>query len=104
MKFYQIFIMIIALAFGSVLPAVATAAEEGKSVVQSEKAVTTININTATAQQLAEGIKGVGQKKAELIVEYREKYGKFATVEELTQVKGIGKGTLQANAGKLAVE
>ena len=102
MKFLQFFTMIIALAFGSVLPAAAAGPEgpEPAAAVQAAK----ININTASADELAAGIKGVGKKKAELIVEYREKYGNFATVEELAQVKGIGKGTLQANADKLSVE
>lgn len=103
MKIYNIFLMIIALAFGTVLP---VAAEESapETTTQQETVQAKVNINTASADELAKGLKGVGKKKAELIVEYREKYGAFGTVEELADVKGIGKGILQANANKLAVE
>ncbi len=103
MKIYNIFLMIIALAFGTVLP---VAAEESapETTAQQETVQAKVNINTASADELANGLKGVGKKKAELIVEYREKYGAFGTVEELADVKGIGKGILQANANKLAVE
>jgi competence protein ComEA len=103
MKFLQFFFMIIALTFGSVLPASAAGPEGAEPAAKAVQAAK-ININTASASELAAGIKGVGKKKAQLIVEFREKYGSFATIEELAQVKGIGKGTVQANAGKLTVE
>lgn len=48
-----------------------------------------INLNTATAEQLS-SLPGVGAKKAQAIVEYRTKMGKFKSVEDLTKVKGIG--------------
>ena len=51
-----------------------------------------ININTATSEQLVE-LKGVGDKTAQNIIEYREKK-KFETVDELINVKGIGEKTL----------
>ena len=51
-----------------------------------------ININTATIEQLVE-LKGVGEKTAQHIIEYREKK-KFETVDELINVKGIGEKTL----------
>ena len=103
MKFYSIVMMLIAMTFGMVLPA---AAEESalETPVQAESVQAKVNINTASADEIAKGIKGIGKKKAQLIVEYREKYGAFATVDELTDVKGIGKGILSANAGLLTVE
>ena len=51
-----------------------------------------ININTATIEQLVE-LKGVGEKTAQHIIEYREKK-KIETVDELINVKGIGEKTL----------
>jgi competence protein ComEA len=48
-----------------------------------------INLNTATVEQLT-SLPGVGAKKAQAIVEYRSKVGKFKSVEDLTKVKGIG--------------
>ena len=63
-----------------------------------------VNINTANAQALSKNIKGVGQKKAEAIIAYREKHGKFKTVADLTKVKGIGKKLLLKNEGLLIVK
>ncbi|MDO4742492.1 MAG: helix-hairpin-helix domain-containing protein [bacterium] len=58
------------------------------------KAQEIININTADKQQLMT-IKGIGEVKAEAIISYRESVGKFKSVEELLQVRGIGKATLE---------
>jgi len=55
-----------------------------------------VDINTADAQTLTQ-LKNVGEKKAQAIVEYRESHGKFASVEDLVNVKGIGQDTLDEN-------
>ena len=55
----------------------------------------TININTATLEEL-QTIKGIGKKKAEAILQYRKEHGAFRTKEDLLQVKGIGKKALEA--------
>lgn len=48
-----------------------------------------ININTATQAQL-ETLQGVGASTATAIIEYRERVGGFKTVDEITNVKGVG--------------
>ena len=53
-----------------------------------------ININTAAAADL-ERLPGIGKQRAQDIVDYRETHGRFGTVEELTNISGIGEGTLQ---------
>jgi competence protein ComEA len=63
-----------------------------------------ININTADAATLAATMNGVGIKKAEAIIAYREAYGPFADIQELVDVKGIGPATLQKNAHLISVE
>jgi len=73
-----------------VLPAVVTAGDK-------------ININTATKDQLTQ-LKGVGPVIADRIIEYRDKNGKFKTVEEITEVKGIGKGTFEVIKELITVE
>lgn len=56
-----------------------------------------VNINTASAEQIAEALTGVGMSKAQKIVEYREENGPFAHVDELVNVKGIGLSTVDKN-------
>jgi competence protein ComEA len=53
-----------------------------------------IDINSADVKTLT-AIKGLGEKKAEAIVEYREKNGKFESVDDLLKVKGVGKKLLE---------
>lgn len=53
-----------------------------------------VNINTATADELA-GLNGIGKAKAEAIVAYRTTNGNFTTVEDLTKVKGIGEKIIE---------
>jgi competence protein ComEA len=63
-----------------------------------------INLNTAGAQAIADALNGVGLKKAEAIVAYREANGPFKAVEDVALVKGIGMATLNKNQGKFVVE
>lgn len=63
-----------------------------------------VNINTADAQSLADNITGVGLKRAQAIVAYREAHGPFASVDALTQVKGIGEGLLEKNRENIVVK
>lgn len=56
-----------------------------------------VNINAASAEQISEALKGVGQSKAEAIVAYRNENGKFEHVDELVNVKGIGIRTVDIN-------
>lgn len=104
MKIYSMIMLLIAMTFGMVMPAAAEEIAPEEPIAQTEAVQAKLNINTASAEEMAKGIKGIGKKKAQLIVEYREKYGAFATVDELTDVKGIGKGILSANAGLITVE
>lgn len=60
------------------------------------------NINTATAEQLAQ-LPGIGSKLAQAIVAYRIEHGKFQSIGELTRVPGIGPGKLEAIADMITV-
>ena len=59
--------------------------------------VSAININTASAEELAEALVGVGLKRAEAIIEYRATHGPFQNKAQLMDVKGIGEVTLEKN-------
>jgi competence protein ComEA len=63
-----------------------------------------VNINTATAEQIADSLKGVGLSKAEKIVEYRDTNGRFTHVDELVNVKGIGVRTVDINREKILLK
>ena len=60
-----------------------------KAALQHEVAVEKVNINTANAQQLST-LKGVGAKRADAIISYRNEHGPFADVNALSAVKGMG--------------
>lgn len=60
-----------------------------------------ISINEATAEQLSTAMNGVGLKKAQAIVSYREQYGPFTAVEQLKEVPGIGNSLIERNAERL---
>lgn len=66
----------------------------------SEKAP--VNLNTATKEQLCQ-ITGIGDKKADLILEYRQQHGQFKTVDELMQVSGFGEKTVAKIKEQVAV-
>jgi competence protein ComEA len=66
-------------------------------------AVSGVNINNADAQMLSEGLKGVGPKKAEAIIQWRERNGGFNSLEQLLEVKGIGEKTLQDNRSNITL-
>ena len=63
----------------------------------------TIDINTATAEEFAATMTGVGIKKGRAIVAYRDENGPFASIEDLVKVSGIGAVTLDSNRDRLSV-
>ncbi len=62
-----------------------------------------ININTASKEELGT-LPRIGPVLAQRIIDYRENYGKFTNVLELTGVSGIGDATLQRLRDKITVE
>lgn len=63
-----------------------------------------VNINTADAETLSRVLKGVGKSRAEAIVRYRDEFGPFMTPEDLLEVQGIGKSTLERNRQRIVLE
>jgi len=62
-----------------------------------------INLNKATVEELIQ-LKGIGQKYAEKIVEFREKNGPFKKTEDLMNVPGIGPKIWESNKDRIVVE
>lgn len=48
-----------------------------------------VNINTASMEELSK-LDGIGESKAQAIIKYREENGNFKTIEDITNVSGIG--------------
>ncbi|RFF26750.1 MULTISPECIES: helix-hairpin-helix domain-containing protein [unclassified Wenzhouxiangella] len=63
-----------------------------------------VDVNTASAEQLAEALDGVGPAKSEAIVDYREKNGDFEHIDELVNVRGIGLRTVDQNRDRIDLE
>lgn len=82
-------------------PTVIEQKAESKSMATNPNLV---NINVASAAEIQDKLVGIGAKKAQAIVEYREKHGKFLSVEQLTEVSGIGKATLEKNRERIVIE
>ncbi|MDK9764345.1 ComEA family DNA-binding protein [Vibrio sp. D420a] len=61
----------------------------------------TVNINTATAEELSALLVGIGDKKAQEIVQYRDQNGSFQKPDDLANVKGIGAATVEKNRKRI---
>ena len=70
----------------------------------AEPGLMKVNINSDDAVTIAEVLDGVGMKKAEAIVAYREANGAFQDASELVKVRGIGERTVSANMERIEVE
>ena len=60
------------------------------SLISISASAEIVNLNKANASALQHYLKGIGEKKAQNIVEYRQANKKFKSVEEIQEVKGIG--------------
>lgn len=63
-----------------------------------------VNINQASADELAEALSGVGTARARAIVDSRERQGPFASVEDLARVKGLGLSTVERNRARIRLK
>lgn len=62
-----------------------------------------VDINSADAATIAEALDGIGLVKAQEIVAYPELFGKFDSVDELAEVKGISASTIEKNRDKILI-
>ncbi|CDZ78874.1 ComE operon protein 1 [Legionella massiliensis] len=60
-----------------------------------------IDLNNADVKTLAKSVKGIGQKRAEAIIKYREEHGKFKSLDDLEKVKGFGKQFVKNHLNQL---
>ena len=74
----------------------------GATVIGAGAAMASVNLNTATAQQL-ETLNGVGPAKAQAIIAYRTQNGPFKSVQDLSKVPGLTQPTVAKLASELTV-
>ncbi|WP_028389076.1 ComEA family DNA-binding protein [Legionella fairfieldensis] len=71
------------------LPEQVSYAESGNATKLSHPKAK-IDLNSADAKMLSKSVKGIGQKRAEAIIKYREEHGHFKSIDDLAQVRGLG--------------
>lgn len=101
-----VFALLTSLSFGAFsAPEVKTGTGKAPVVVQvsANAQSAKVNLNSADAPTLQRELLGVGEAKSQAIIAYRESNGSFSSVDELLEVKGIGKAILDKNREKLEV-
>jgi competence protein ComEA len=104
MKRVHVIERVVLLAFALISAPAPLWAVESKAGGDKPPAVTAqaaVNVNTASAEQLAAGLVGVGPAKAQAIVAHRETNGPFKDKAQLLEVKGIGEAILEQNEARI---
>lgn len=108
---YNTYVSSLFFAFLTSISVAATAAPSAKpeapspisvQMTQTEQS-TKVNLNAADSETLRRDLFGIGASKAKAIVAYRESNGPFTAVDELLEVKGIGKALLEKNRDRLVI-
>lgn len=90
---YRMFAMLPLLLLSATQQVIATEQAQQLAPV-SQLVVEKLDVNKASNNQLA-AIKGIGIKKAQAIIDYRQEHGDFSQLDQLMHVKGIGQATLE---------
>ncbi len=98
----KISIIVAVVIMTGVMMSTAVNAENKTSDANSIVADTAINLNTATVKELS-GLSGIGKKKAEAIIAYRNNVGNFSDISDLKKVEGIGRKTFERIKNQIAV-
>ncbi|MHC8328109.1 ComEA family DNA-binding protein [Pseudomonas sp. LB1P83] len=105
--FYSLVFALLTSASIAAIAAPAAKPEAGNAPLMLEVAPKAqsgkVDLNGADAPTLQRELSGIGEAKAKAIVAYRESNGPFSSVDELLEVKGIGKAILDKNREKLEV-
>ena len=93
-----------AMAAGSAIPiSLGVTSASAQAEVQVASQQQSVDLNYASAEQLASTLVGVGAAKAQAIVRYSDEVGPFRSVEELEEVKGIGPSIVKRNKARISV-
>lgn len=97
-KMYLMSLMVLLCGFA--IPSYAVN-EKAETIDKHEGITITVNINSATVEELSTLLSGVGKKKAQLIIDYRTENGPFKSADALSNVKGIGPALLEKNRSRI---
>jgi competence protein ComEA len=105
MKQVKFFTRIVLLSLVAILAAwQTTALAADTNTLAAEQQVSTVNINTASAEAISNALNGVSMKRADTIVAYRKANGVFTSIDQLLNVKGVGEKTLEKNRDRIVLE
>ena len=76
--------------------------EEESFLTENDETVDKVSINHGTLTQLMR-LNGIGETKAQAIIDYRERNGGFQSLEDLKKVKGIGEKTYEGLADDIVL-
>ncbi|PQJ88673.1 MULTISPECIES: ComEA family DNA-binding protein [Aliivibrio] len=93
--------LISSFLFALILFSSSIAHAKEESVNKHDGIEVVVNINEAGAEELKTLLIGVGNSKAQAIVDYRKVNGKFAAVDDLSNVKGIGAKLVEKNRSRI---
>lgn len=107
MQKHNLYLAIITLSLSSLFCSYSTYANQPanneNATTNQNQQMKQVNINIASAEELAKDLNGIGLNKAKRIVEYRDKFGPFISIEQLKEVSGIGQSILDKNIGRMAL-
>ncbi len=95
-------VSILVLLLAVVMPV--SAESTGLEKAGAESRLVSVNINTAPVDELAQALDGVGLKRAQAIVAYRQQFGDFTTADQLLEIKGIGVKVLAKNQARILLQ
>lgn len=76
-----------AAVYGSYLYSQSTEGKTPQEIAETE--IEPVDINTASAEEL-DRLPGLTPKHAQLIIDYRNEHGRFETIEDVINIKGVG--------------
>lgn len=96
-----LFAVVLSLLMFPVMSNAETTPADASSPPNLSQESKTIHLNQADVELLTQSFKGIGRKRAEAIIAYREANGPFKSIEDLGLVKGIGKQFVFRNLQQL---
>ena len=93
-------VLLLSSSLGYAKEANLSISDQGQSVQQVKQQV--VSLNESTLSQLIT-LKGIGQTKAHAIMAYRQQFGDFKSINELTKVSGIGDKIINENMARLSL-